>query len=154
MTARTTLGKGRNRRKQRPMRDTSGVQRREHLLFTLVDPRGRWSSIEYVAAPHDDGGWELQVRRGTRVEHETRRRKIEDVLADAGRDEASNVREGWQRLTEACTRCADGWVCEEHPDLPMNHLNGRNACRGAGAPCSNPRCDKRPIGVTPALPAR
>ena len=31
-----------------------------------------------------------------------------------------------------CTRCNDtGWVCEEHPDKPMDH----DGCLGAGEPC-------------------
>jgi hypothetical protein len=32
----------------------------------------------------------------------------------------------------ACTRCAGtGWVCEAHPDKPMEH----DGCTGAGEPC-------------------
>lgn len=35
-----------------------------------------------------------------------------------------------------CTRCAGtGWVCEDHPDKPMEH----DSCGGAGAPC--PMCN-------------
>lgn len=38
--------------------------------------------------------------------------------------------------TAAPCRCDDGLVCENHPDLPMNHDED---C-GAGEPCLNPRC--------------
>jgi hypothetical protein len=35
-----------------------------------------------------------------------------------------------------CSRCADtGWICEEHPDKPMDH----EGCVGAGMPC--PLCN-------------
>jgi hypothetical protein len=35
-----------------------------------------------------------------------------------------------------CGKCADGWICEDHPDQPMGHVH----CGGAGMPCQNPAC--------------
>jgi hypothetical protein len=35
-----------------------------------------------------------------------------------------------------CGRCADGWVCEDHPDQPHGH----DGCDGAGEPCPNLQC--------------
>jgi len=35
----------------------------------------------------------------------------------------------------AC-HCADGWICEEHPDQPWPHGN----CTGPEAPCAAPDC--------------
>ena len=32
--------------------------------------------------------------------------------------------------------CAQGWICEEHPDLPWPH----DDCAGPGMQCSNPDC--------------
>jgi DNA-directed RNA polymerase subunit RPC12/RpoP len=44
-----------------------------------------------------------------------------------------------------CGKCADGWICEEHPDLPWPHDN----CLGPGVPCDVPTCpyriDTRPV---------
>ena len=41
-------------------------------------------------------------------------------------------------LTEqTCGRCADGWICEEHPDQPWPH----DDCSGPGVPCENPACE-------------
>lgn len=32
-----------------------------------------------------------------------------------------------------CKHCSDSqWVCEDHPDKPMNH----DGCKGAGVPCA------------------
>jgi hypothetical protein len=150
------IAKGRGRRKLRPVDDDSGVRRQEHLLFTLVDPRARWESIDYFVAPHQDGGWELRSRRGGRVDVEsTRRRTLEGALDFAARIEASNVHEGWRRLTDAaCSRCVDGWLCEVHIDQPMNHQLKSKECGGAGVPCSNPRCPERWVGMMPTLPAK
>ena len=39
------------------------------------------------------------------------------------------------RLT--CGKCDNGWICEEHPDLPWPH----DDCGGPGVPCENPACD-------------
>ena len=35
-----------------------------------------------------------------------------------------------------CGQCADGWVCEDHPELPQGH----DDCGGAGMPCENQAC--------------
>lgn len=32
-----------------------------------------------------------------------------------------------------CGHCTDGWVCEQHPDLPAFH----DDCAGPGMPCPN-----------------
>jgi hypothetical protein len=32
--------------------------------------------------------------------------------------------------------CAEGWICEEHPDRPHPH----DDCAGPGDPCDNPNC--------------
>jgi hypothetical protein len=32
--------------------------------------------------------------------------------------------------------CADGWVCEDHPDQPPQH----DGCGAAGMLCHNPDC--------------
>jgi hypothetical protein len=32
--------------------------------------------------------------------------------------------------------CAEGWVCEDHPDRPWQH----DRCGGAGMLCQNPDC--------------
>lgn len=36
----------------------------------------------------------------------------------------------------ACV-CDEGWVCEDHPDQPLNH----DGCGGAGMKCDNRRCE-------------
>ena len=36
-----------------------------------------------------------------------------------------------------CGKCDNGWICEEHPDLPWPH----DDCGGPGVPCENPACD-------------
>ena len=33
-------------------------------------------------------------------------------------------------------QCYQGWVCEDHPEQPLNH----DDCRGAGRQCLNPNC--------------
>lgn len=43
-------------------------------------------------------------------------------------------------------RCDQGWVCEDHPDLPLDH----DGCDGAGRRCLNPEC---PWWRTPKLAA-
>ena len=46
-----------------------------------------------------------------------------------------------------CTRCQDiRWICEEHPDKPMEH----DACKGAGMPC--PICNPSSRDKVPVLP--
>ena len=46
-----------------------------------------------------------------------------------------------------CTRCQDiRWICEEHPDKPMEH----DGCKGAGMPC--PDCNPSSRGKVPVLP--
>ena len=46
-----------------------------------------------------------------------------------------------------CARCQDTrWVCEEHPDKPMDH----DSCKGAGMPC--PACNPSSRGKVPILP--
>jgi hypothetical protein len=45
-----------------------------------------------------------------------------------------------------CPRCAgSGWVCEAHPELPMDHLleESTEKCGGAGMPCEEPGCPFR-----------
>lgn len=32
----------------------------------------------------------------------------------------------------ACTKCCEGWICEEHPDKPWPH----DDCAGPGMLCS------------------
>jgi hypothetical protein len=32
--------------------------------------------------------------------------------------------------------CADGWICEQHPDMPWPH----DDCAGPGELCPNPDC--------------
>jgi len=39
------------------------------------------------------------------------------------------------RLTRG--KCDNGWICEEHPDLPWPH----DDCGGPGVPCENSPCD-------------
>ena len=39
------------------------------------------------------------------------------------------------RLT--CGKCDNGWICEEHPDLPWPH----DDCGRPGVPCANPARD-------------
>lgn len=47
----------------------------------------------------------------------------------------------------ACTRCQDTrWVCEAHPDKPMDH----DDCEGAGMPC--PICNPSSRAKVPTLP--
>lgn len=41
-----------------------------------------------------------------------------------------------QRTTLVVCRCNEGWLCEDHPDQPLNH----DDCGGAGMPCDNPEC--------------
>src|SRR6266496_849093 len=36
--------------------------------------------------------------------------------------------------------CAEGWVCEEHPDKPWPHPGLLGECPGPGMPCENPAC--------------
>ena len=60
-------------------------------------------------------------------------------------------RNGWRRtaLPDAmnCARCQDiRWVCEEHPDKPMEH----DGCKGVGMPC--PLCNPADRGKVPILP--
>jgi hypothetical protein len=46
-----------------------------------------------------------------------------------------------------CARCQDiRWVCEEHPDKPMEH----DGCKGVGMPC--PLCNPADRGKVPILP--
>jgi hypothetical protein len=41
---------------------------------------------------------------------------------------------------KACGQCADGWVCEIHPDEPWtHHVNLAEAC-GVAMACMNPTC--------------
>jgi hypothetical protein len=47
----------------------------------------------------------------------------------------------------SCTRCQDiRWICEEHPDKPMEH----EGCKGTGMPC--PICNPSSRGKVPVLP--
>ena len=47
-------------------------------------------------------------------------------------------------LTEqTCGRCADGWICEEHPDKPWPH----DHCYGPGVPCENPLATSASFGL-------
>ena len=45
-----------------------------------------------------------------------------------------------------CGKCNDGWICEEHPDLPWPH---DDCAGGPGMPCDVPTCpfriDLRPV---------
>jgi hypothetical protein len=46
----------------------------------------------------------------------------------------------------SCPHCRDtGWVCEEHPNKPMDH----EGCAGAGMPCI---CNRADAEHPPALP--
>ena len=46
-----------------------------------------------------------------------------------------------------CARCQDiRWICEEHPDKPMEH----DGCKGSGMPC--PDCNPSSRGKVPVLP--
>ena len=40
-------------------------------------------------------------------------------------------------VTHTCGKCADGWICEAHPDKPWPH----DDCIGPGVPCENDGCD-------------
>jgi hypothetical protein len=158
-STRAAKPKGRSRRKQRPMEDDSGVERREHELFTLASlRRPSLAPTTFLVAPHDDGGWELRSRRGKRVSSDSNHRTLDEIMEQAASREVSHVRhEHFRRVTDdRCQVCdADGWVCEFHPDQQIDHLlkNGK-PCGGAGAPCSNPRCNRRAIGMMPTLPTK
>ena len=40
----------------------------------------------------------------------------------------------------SCGQCADGWVCEIHPDAPLvHHVDQAEAC-GVAMACTNPTC--------------
>ena len=39
------------------------------------------------------------------------------------------------RTHDVC-HCAEGWICERHPEQPWPH----DDCTGPGEPCSNPDC--------------
>jgi hypothetical protein len=53
--------------------------------------------------------------------------------------------------TASCGKCADGWICEEHPDRPWPH----DDCAGPGKPCDGPSCqyriDTRPVKTRTGL---
>jgi hypothetical protein len=50
-------------------------------------------------------------------------------------------------MIATCTRCAGtGWVCEAHPDKPMEH----DGCGAAGDPC--PWCNRADAEHPPRLP--
>jgi hypothetical protein len=56
-----------------------------------------------------------------------------------------------------CPRClGSGWVCEEHPDLPMHHLLGETErkCGAAGMPCEQPDCPFREYPTDDEVRAR
>ena len=38
-------------------------------------------------------------------------------------------------MNEPC-HCAEGWICEEHPEQPWPH----DDCAGPGTQCDNPDC--------------
>ena len=40
-------------------------------------------------------------------------------------------------MSLTCGKCDNGWICEEHPDLPWPH----DDCGGPDVPCENPACD-------------
>lgn len=44
-----------------------------------------------------------------------------------------------------CPKCAEGWVCEEHPDKPWPH----DDCAGPGVPCKEPGCELSLMRVPP-----
>ena len=35
-------------------------------------------------------------------------------------------------VVHSCSKCNNGWVCEEHPDKPMDHSD----CGAPGMPCN------------------
>ena len=41
---------------------------------------------------------------------------------------------------KTCGQCADGWVCELHPDEPWPHHVDMAAACGIAMPCTNPTC--------------
>ena len=60
---------------------------------------------------------------------------------------ASEAVGGGRMTLQNCARCQDThWVCEEHPDKPMDH----DGCGGAGMPC--PICNPSSRGKVPILP--
>ena len=42
-------------------------------------------------------------------------------------------------MSESCGKCAEGWICEQHPDQPWPH----DDCVGPGMPCREPDCPYR-----------
>jgi hypothetical protein len=44
-----------------------------------------------------------------------------------------------------CPKCADGWICEAHPNLPWPH----DDCIGPGMPCDEPGCPDSLAGLPP-----
>ena len=56
-------------------------------------------------------------------------------------------RVAYRRNAMTCARCQDiRWICEEHPDKPMEH----DGCKGSGMPC--PDCNPSSRGKVPVLP--
>lgn len=43
---------------------------------------------------------------------------------------------------KTCGKCADGWICEAHPEKPWPH----DDCGGPGMPCDKPGC---PYSIEP-----
>lgn len=41
-------------------------------------------------------------------------------------------------IDSTCGKCAEGWVCEAHPDKPWPH----DGCPGPGTPCPEPGCER------------
>ena len=50
-----------------------------------------------------------------------------------------------------CGKCDEGWICEQHPDLPWPH----DDCGGPGMRCDVPTCphriDRRPVTTATGL---
>jgi hypothetical protein len=51
-------------------------------------------------------------------------------------------------IDKTCKICdGQGWVCENHQDIPWN--DGEGCCGGAGAPC--PQCNTPTDGSAPSM---
>lgn len=73
----------------------------------------------------------------TKTRHAGQWRECEVLRGPAGTSADVHVRlvPLLRQVAPPC-RCLAGWICEDHPDQPLDH----DDCGGAGMRCDNPEC--------------
>jgi hypothetical protein len=102
--------------------------------FRMTKPKGERTIAATCEVHTHQFGRELRLMiDGHGLQMSSVVRSADEMLTTVEKWHNCDARE---RLELMLCHCADGWICEQHPDRPWPH----DGCPGPGELCRNPEC--------------